>query len=130
MKISKSALFLFELMIVILIFTFAAAICTEIFANSLRMSRESRGLTMSSVNAQTVAEEFKASDSAAAPPPLYFDEDWTAAEDGESAFYTVVLEDNGSTPQMKDAFVNVYQGGAEEPIYSLHVKAFAAEFAG
>jgi hypothetical protein len=110
-------------MVIILVFTFAAAICTEIFAASFGMSRESRGLTMGAVNAQTAAEEFKAGDSLDMAPS-YFDKDWNAAEDSGAAYYSVMLEDNGSTPEMKDAFVNVYQEGVTDPIYSLHVKEF------
>ena len=55
MKTSKSAVFLFELMIIILVFVLAAAVCTQIFASAFTMSTESRELTMSSINAQTVA---------------------------------------------------------------------------
>ena len=121
MKVSKSAVFLFELMIIILVFALAAAVCLQIFATAFTMSTESHELTMSSINAQTVAEQFKAGDSDL--DDLYFDRDW-AATDAANAQYTVALEEEAGAPQMRDAFVNVYKKDSAEPIFSLHVKDF------
>jgi Tfp pilus assembly protein PilE len=121
MKTSKSAIFLFELMIIILVFTLASAICTQIFVRSYTMSQESRALTMGSINAQTVAEQFKSTGNA--PDDLYFDKEWSAASE-EDAYYTVKFEDNGSTEEMKSADVKIYQTGKNDSIYTLHVKRF------
>jgi hypothetical protein len=121
MKASKSAIFLFELMIIILVFTLAAAICTKIFASSFNMSTESRELTMSSMNAQTIAEEFKADKPDI--EPLYFDRDWVATDES-NAFYTVLLEEQGDSDNMRNAYVNVHKDGKTEPIFSIHVKEF------
>jgi len=121
MKTSKSAVFLFELMIIILVFTLAAAICTQIFARAFNMSVESRELTMSSMTAQTVAEEFKAG-----KPVIesrYFDREW-AVTDQAGAYYTVLLEEQSESSDMRNAFVSVYKEGKTESIYSLHVKEF------
>ena len=95
MKVSKSAVFLFELMIVIFVFTFTAAICMQIFAASFRQSEESRALTMSAVNAQTVAERFKA-DATAQQAPLWFDRNWKQVKTEADAYYTVTLVPQGS----------------------------------
>ncbi len=62
MKVSKSGLFLFELIIVIFLFTVSAAICISIFASSYNFSTDSENLTMSSIKAETAAEVFKDSD--------------------------------------------------------------------
>jgi len=121
MKISKSAVFLFELMIIILVFTLASAICTQIFASAFTMSKESRDLTMSSINAQTVAERFKAGSPDA--QTLYFDRDWKAT-DAANAYFTVALEEQADSPAMRDAWVNVYEEDAAEAIFSLRVKEF------
>jgi hypothetical protein len=121
MKTSKSALFLFELMIIILVFTLAAAICTQIFASAFNMTAESRELTMSSINAQTVAEQFKAGGEGI--EPLYFDRDWAVAEEPD-AYYTIEIDEENGDPRMRDATVSVYKQNAEESIYSLHVKEF------
>lgn len=59
MRISKSGLFLFELIVVIFLFTVSAAICISIFAKSYTFSTDSESLTMSSIKAETAAEVFK-----------------------------------------------------------------------
>ena len=121
MRTSKSAVFLFELMIVILVFVLAAAICTQVFAVSYLTSKESRALTMSSIKAQMVAERFKADSPEAGT--LYFDLNWDAT-DAENAEYTVALEEQSSTAGMRSAFVNVYEAGNDEAIYTLQVKRY------
>jgi len=135
MRTSKSAVFLFELMIIILVFSLAAAICTQIFASAYKMSTESRELTMSSINAQTIAEEFKAGEPDI--EPLYFDKNW-AASDQADAYYRVELDENdsitGVSPptggsvavgsNIREAFVNVFKLGDDQAIYTLHVKEF------
>ena len=62
MKVSKSGLFLFELIVVIFLFTISAAICISIFAKSYTLSSDSENLTVSSLKAETVAEVFKDGD--------------------------------------------------------------------
>ena len=121
MKVSKSAVFVFELMIIILVFALAAAVCTRTFAASYSISKESHELTMSSINAQTVAERFKAGSPDSGT--LYFDKNWRAA-DAKDAWYTVALEEQDGRPWMREAFVSVYEKGREAAIYSLHVKRF------
>ena len=123
MRVSKSAVFLFELMVIILVFTLAAAICTQIFASAYNMSKESHELTMSSINAQTVAERFKA-DIADPGEIRYFDRDWKAT-DRMNAYYWVMLEETAGTEKTREAWVNVYEQGIDETIFSLHVKEYA-----
>jgi hypothetical protein len=60
MKVSKTAIFLFELMVVILIFSIAAAVCTSAFGKAYGFSEDSKGLTMAVLKAESIAEEFKA----------------------------------------------------------------------
>ena len=122
MRTSKSAVFLFELMVIILVFVLAAAVCTQIFASAFKMSTESRELTMSSINAQTVAEQFKAG--ANDTGPLYFDKEWEQT-DKAGAQYTIELDESTGTAPMREAYVNVFKTGEEEAIYSLIVKRFA-----
>ena len=122
MRVSKSAVFLFELMIIILVFTLAAAICTQIFASSYNMSKESHELTMSSINAQTVAERFKA-DINEPGERRYFDRDWKASSE-QDAYYTIALEETEGTEKTREAWVNVYEQDAEDVIFALHVKEY------
>lgn len=119
MKTSKTALFLFELMIVILIFAVAAAVCTQIFVKSFVASRESRALTMGAIGAQTMAEEFKAGDTD--PAPLYFDKDWESTEQAE-AYYSILPENGGESGLIKSIDIRVYAEGEDRPFYSLKVK--------
>ena len=121
MKTSKPAVFLFELMVIIFVFTLAAAVCTQIFAAAFNMSFESRELTMSSINAQTVAERFKAGEPDI--DPLYFDRNW-AVTDKNGAFYTVELEEQSGPLGMRDAYVTVYKDDNTSTIYTIHVKEF------
>ena len=121
MRVSKSAVFLFELMIIILVFTLAAAVCTQIFARSFTMSQDSRALTMGSINAQTMAEQFKSTGEK--QEDQHFDKDWVSVTEAD-AYYTVKLEDSGSTEKMKSAEVNVYKVDEGEAVFSLQVKRF------
>ena len=123
MRISKSAIFLFELMIVILVFTLAAAVCIKIFVGAFSMSTESHDLTMSSINAQTMAEYYKAGNTDI--EPLYFDNDRNPT--GEAgAVYTVELDEQerAAGSKMREAYVNVYKENLDGAIFSLHVKEY------
>jgi hypothetical protein len=89
MKVSKSAIFLFELMAVILIFTVAAAICTDIFAKAFQVSDDSRNLTKAIIRIETVAEEFKADPASAESEELYYDENWDAVKGEDDAEFVL-----------------------------------------
>ena len=119
MKVSKSAVFLFELMVIILVFTIAAAICTSIFAESFNMSKESKDLTMSSINAQTLAERFKAGEDNI--DTQYFNKDWEAVGESEAA-YTIKVDADTSSASMRAASVTVYR--EDESFFSITVKEF------
>lgn len=123
MKASKSAIFLFELMIVILVFTIAAAVCVKIFVSAYSMSEESRALTMSATIAASAADVFKASNGGD-DEASYFDEDWNPVMDEADAYYSVEIEDAGRTDQLLSATVNVYARGEGAPIYTLDVEKY------
>jgi hypothetical protein len=59
MKISRTAIFLFELMFVILVFTISAAVCSAIFAKAYAFSTRSHDLNMAMLRAESAAEAFK-----------------------------------------------------------------------
>ena len=65
MKISRTAIFLFELMFVILIFTVATAVCSALFAKAYSFSTRSHDLPMAMLRAESAAEDFKAGGGAA-----------------------------------------------------------------
>lgn len=89
MKVSKSGLFLFELIVVIFLFTLSAAVCINIFANSYNYSTDSENLTKSSLNAMTVAEVFKDGDGDANSDV----DEIVEALDSDSDFYDVKFGD-------------------------------------
>lgn len=62
MKVSKSGVFLFELIVVIFLFTICSAVCISIFAKSYSFSTDSKDLTMASIKTESVAEIFKTTD--------------------------------------------------------------------
>ncbi|MDR2157425.1 MAG: hypothetical protein LBO81_06580 [Clostridiales Family XIII bacterium] len=123
MKISKSAVFLFELMVVILIFTIAAAVCTSIFAKAYSFSSDSKNLTMAVIKAESAAERFKASKGAGGQPDaLYFDKHWQAVASERDAAFKIVLSPS-EQGGMSVCDIEVYSG--DKSIYNLEVKAYA-----
>jgi hypothetical protein len=127
MKISKTAIFLFELMVVILIFSVAAAVCTNVFGKAHEFSTDSKALTMSVLKAESVAEEFKAGK--APDGDLLFDKDWKPlpSADIDDAVYfiqTDVTED-GDMRSMDISVKKVgYAGIGPEDVYGLQVKSY------
>ncbi|MDR1042540.1 MAG: hypothetical protein LBL54_01385, partial [Clostridiales Family XIII bacterium] len=124
MKVSKTAIFLFELMVVILIFSLAAAVCTNIFGKAYGFSTDSKALTMAVLKAESIAEEFKVGKTP--DGDLLFNKDWKPVTDEGSAAYIIrsnVTEDGG----MKVMDVSVEKaargGGAAEGVYELKVKS-------
>jgi type II secretory pathway pseudopilin PulG len=59
---SPSRAFFLELVLVLVIFTFCAAVCLQVFAAAKTASETSRALSVLTVEAQSMAEAFKASD--------------------------------------------------------------------
>ncbi|MDR2486918.1 MAG: hypothetical protein LBD12_03045 [Clostridiales Family XIII bacterium] len=139
MKVSKTAIFLFELMFVILVFTIAAAVCSNIFAKTYSLSAESKDLTMAVLKAESEAERFKATTldgtalyKALSARPLGlergFDKDWheTQSPDGTDTVYQLTaLVDIGIPEGMDSMDIVVSKKGQEEPLYRLVVKAYA-----
>jgi Tfp pilus assembly protein PilE len=126
MKTSKSAIFLFELMIIILVFSIAAAVCVSIFAKAFNMSKESEDLTMSAITAQTAAEEYKAGVSDL--KQRYYDADWEPATE-DKAMYTVAIEGAGEADGLRSANVVVYKidGSKHDNIFSIPVSKYEGE---
>lgn len=101
----RTKLFLIEMIIVILFFAFAAAICTNMFAGAKLHSRRSTALTMATLKAQAAAETIKAQGEDAAalcallpglsgenPLTQEFDGEWNALPAGQTGTYRMVLD--------------------------------------
>jgi type II secretory pathway pseudopilin PulG len=129
MKVSKTAIFLFELMVVILVFSLAAAVCTSIFSKAYGFSRESKDLTMAVLEAESVAEEFK--DGKVPTSDLLFDKDWKRTtdegEDKDTSAYFIrtETEQKGPVNEMTISVKKTGEGGVgPSDIYVLKVKAY------
>lgn len=120
---SKSRLFLIEMVVIILFFSIAAAVCTNMFAQAKAVSAQSTELTMALMEAQEAAETFKS----AGGDPMAVGEKLGAQEDGESlvAYFNEAWErtDGQSAYSMKMDFsaenglrraeISMYKGNEE-----------------
>ena len=124
MKISKSAIFLFELMIVILVFTIAAAICTSIFAKGYQFSSQSENLTYAVINAESAAERFKMDPlTATNEAETYYNSNWEVVSDSKDAAFSMKL-----TPavdgNLNTCEIEVFDEIRDESIFSIDVAKF------
>lgn len=89
----KATLTLIELLIMVLVFSLAAALCLKAFVWSTQKTRENQVLAQAAVAAQSAAEELKVSHSAGAHSVTY-DENWQPAEGGCYILTTVPFSGN------------------------------------
>lgn len=123
MKISKSAIFLFELMIVILVFSIAAAICTSIFAKGYQYSSESENLTHAVINAESAAEKYKVNPTGASLNEVYFNGNWEETASSDDAAFTMTLTPSreGNLNLCEISVINKANG---ESIYQITVAKY------
>ena len=116
---SKTPLFLMELIIMLLVFSISAAVCLQVFSGAKKISEESRKLDAAVMQAQTIAEYWKAShgDLEETAEMLYVIPDETGFKlyDEENWLHTEVFCE-GDTMN-----ITVFSG--EKEIYSLSCKA-------
>jgi hypothetical protein len=131
MKVSKTAIFLFELMVVILVFSLAAAVCANIFSKAYGFSTESKALTMAVLKSESIAEEFKAG--LTPDGDLYFDKDWKQVAGADTAAY-VISSDVTADGYMNVMDISVRKTGpgadaspASGEVYGLQVKSYVPE---
>jgi hypothetical protein len=125
MKVSKTAIFLFELRVVILVFSLAAAVCARIFSSAYQFSEDSKALTMAVLKAESIAEEFKAGN--APEGDLLFDQNWKSTEDEDAAAYfiTADVSQDGDMRVMDVAVRKLGRGGVgPKDVYELNVKSY------
>lgn len=150
---NKSGIFLMELIIVMLFFSAASAICIKIFFAGESISQKSRFLTNASINTQSVAQclknsggnfdvleneypyiEFTGDDSAV----LFYDGDFQHCSRGDSQKYMIGvsrgIEENGVlsfdiTAQSleKGPLSSKASDSGKDYIYHLEAKSFSSE---
>lgn len=133
-RTSKSGLFLLELVLGILFFSLASAVCVSLFVNARLTSARSRDLTEAMLQAQTVAESYRSVDGDMERLAqlldaqqqedalcLFYDKDWNPASDSSYARYTLWIrsEDHG---HLDSAEILVTKG--ESDLFSLSVKQY------
>lgn len=131
---SKSGLFLLELVLGILFFSLASAVCVSLFVNARLTSTRSRDLTEAVLQAQTAAESYRSVDGDMErlcqlldaqqqedTLYLFYDKDWQPAADPSLARYVLSIhsEDHG---RLDTAQILVTKG--EEELFSLSLKQY------
>ena len=135
----RSTLFLMELIMAILLFSLAAAVCVQVFVKSHTIEKESTALTKAVFASSSVAEIFRSSDDyeelllAEFPQAIsendgyliYYDEDFSpVVSDGTYCLkFTTDTEDNFVT-----GHISVYpSSGESDVIYELDLKKYCAK---
>lgn len=127
--VSKSGLFLTELIFVILLFAISAAICLQMFAYASNTAKEAESLSNATLVARSVAECFQATQgdleqvATILAGTVYgdtvtiaYDADWNGGTEDAHMVYTLVLERQGN-----GADIAVYETQVGQPIYTLTV---------
>lgn len=137
---SKSSLFLIELIIVILFFAVASAICVRLFAQAHLTAQEGRDLNQGVFLAESAAETFRGTD--CSPETMetllgmvprgnegyeaYYDENWQPQADRDSAAYLLLLTMEAGSPVATAHVTVLHAENLETPIYELTVKKYTA----
>ncbi|MEA5011514.1 MAG: hypothetical protein VB100_07345 [Angelakisella sp.] len=101
----KSGLFLLEMVILILFFSIASAICVNLFVKAHVLSTQSRDLGTAVQQVQTVAETYKAvngdtsqmtqllalAEEDGGKLALYYNKEWQIQQDSNDAVYTLTV---------------------------------------
>ena len=125
---SKTRLFLIELVIIILFFAFAGAICANIFVKAHTLSSKSTDISMAVMQAQSAAECVKDTDGdakklcdlldgqdTAEGLTVYYDKDWKPSDESGAKYELSIAltQENG----FLNADISVLKG--DEEIYSI-----------
>lgn len=144
MKHSRSSLFLMEMIIAILFFSLASAVCIQLFAKSHTLSRQTVNQNQAVIQAQNLAESYLAlegdfeqmaalfdtadADNETATLQLYFDTNWNPVSVSDALYATEMfchpVNENGLITA--DITVSEFTSPATE-IYSLHIVHHIAE---
>ncbi|MEG1779493.1 MAG: hypothetical protein RR263_05265, partial [Oscillospiraceae bacterium] len=131
---SKSGLFLIELMIMILFFSIASAVCIQLFVKANLISTDSRDLSMAVDKAQIAAEYFKSTDGSQTELiqllnaqscsekiiVAYYDKNWLSCKPDNST-YSLQLKFTQPAPLVA-AQITVMRH--EQSLYELDIKTY------
>jgi len=131
---SRSALFLMEIIIVILFFVISAAVCVRVFTLAAILNRDSRNLNGAVIAAESAAAAYKSAGGDLAKAALvlggevsgdtlniYLAEDWQETEQKDAAFAVRLEGKDALYPNQKNADITVTTTDGQA-IYTLNIK--------
>ena len=139
---TKTSLLLMEIIIMLLLFVFCAAICLRLFAFAHIIAYSSRDLTNASLAATSVAECYKAAQGNLDITSrevgglwqrdtvlIEYDDEWHYTNQTSLSAYTLTLCEISETGLESSgvALIKVSKRGVSEPLFAMEVKAIAYE---
>ena len=110
MRNSRSSLFLMELVIVILFFSLARAVCVKLFVKAHQMDQNKGNMNHAMIWIQNYAEQFR-SNPMELNETIYLDKDWNICDDCSAALYSVSIntlpDETASHGRMAQAQITV-----------------------
>ena len=116
---NKTPLVIMEQIIMILVFTVAAALCMQVFVYSNKLSVQNQQRDNAVLLAQNMAERLKYSKEEVASP-IFFDENLQPINDAEEFAYMLAVDYDNSDPYLWIAKITVQQN-CNEDIFELAV---------
>ncbi len=131
LRSSKAKLFLIELVIIILFFSFASGVCMKMFATAKQISMRSTELTMASMAAQSAAEAVKSGGEQGLQDALgvqgsdglyevHYDKDWNVVQ-GDGSFLMAVRLNHADNDLLSAVIEVRYQ---DDVLYQITAKRF------
>lgn len=131
---SKAPLPLMEQIVMLLVFSLAAAVCVQAFVLSDRVSRRNASLDQAVLKAETVAETYKScrGDVSLAEAQLggreeggvwttCWDGDWKPAEESGAAYRITVSPENSDSALLGRALVTAAPAGGGDPVFTVEI---------
>ena len=115
----RISLFLIELMVALLFFALAAALCMQFFVQANQISRQSVNLNQAIFITSSLAEEFRATNGLMPNQTFYFDQDWNETN-AEDAVFISTFSVISTANNMRLATIAVFEI-LGDPIYTLEV---------
>ena len=132
----RSSLFLMELMIAILFFSLASAVCVQLFVKSHLLTREAAELNQAVSQAQSAAEVIRTTDCSSSAVSeflpdavvdthgfrLYYDSEWDFCKKKDAKY--LLRADLSFQPQMLYSHIEVTDIRGKDCIYELDVNRY------
>lgn len=121
---SRSHLFLMELIVVILFFAFAGAITVQVFAKAHELARDTEALNGAILAVQSAAETDKTAafgEISASRKSIYFDVDWKVTDSAGAVYVLtseVALEERPAGAMAVYHYTVTYGGAADAAVYA------------